>query len=54
MLIKEIYTAPIKNDAAGDEHWYCPDCDVPLECERVSNQYEWYGCPKCGNYIKVD
>ena len=38
-----------------DNEWMCNEHpDTILEFHHMSNQYEYYACPKCGNYIKVD
>ena len=49
-LNREIY-----NVVVLDNEWMCNEhTDTPLEFHHLSSQYEYYACPKCGNYIKVD
>ena len=38
-----------------DNEWMCDKHkDTPLEFHHLSASYEYYACPKCGNFIKVD
>lgn len=38
-----------------DNEWMCDEHpDTVLEFYKLTQQYEYYACPKCGNYIKVD
>ena len=49
-LKREIYSVVVL-----DNEWMCDEHpDTPLEFHHLSSQYEYYACPKCGNYIKVD
>ena len=49
-LNREIYDVKIV-----DNEWMCNQHpDTILEFHHLSSQYEYYACPKCGNYIKVD
>ena len=49
-LNREIYEVVVI-----DNEWMCDEHpDTVLEFHHMSNQYEYYACPKCGNYIKVD
>ena len=49
-LNREIYeVVVIDNEWMWDEH-----PDTILEFHHMDNNYEYYACPKCGNYIKVD
>lgn len=45
----------IHNVEIIDNEWMCNEHpDTILEFHHLSSQYEYYACPKCGNYIKVD
>ena len=49
-LNREIHNVVVLNN-----EWMCNEHpDTPLEFHHMSSQYEYYACPKCGNYIKVD
>ena len=49
-LNREIYEVVVL-----DNEWMCNDHpDTILEFYDMDNNYEYYACPKCGNYIKVD
>lgn len=39
----------INNEWVCNEHPY-----IILEFYDMDNNYEYYACPECGNYIKVD
>lgn len=45
----------IRNVKVENNEWMCDEHpDTVLEFHHMTNQYEYYACPKCGNYIKVD
>lgn len=45
----------IHNVEVIDNEWICNvHKDTILEFHSMSFNYEYYCCPKCGNYIKVD
>lgn len=53
-LNREIYNVSMK-EIDGENHWMCNEHpDTVLEFYDMDNNYEYYACPKCGNYIKVD
>ena len=53
-LNRQIYQVEVK-EIDGTTEWMCNEHpDTVLEFHHMSSQYEYYACPKCGNYIKVD
>lgn len=45
----------IRNVKIINNEWMCNEHpNVILEFHHMSNQYEYYACPECGNYIQVD
>lgn len=49
-LNREIYNVEIV-----DNEWVCDvHTDTILEFYCLTHHHEYYACPKCGNYIKVD
>lgn len=45
----------IHNVKVIDNEWVCNiHEDTILVFHSMSSQYEYYSCPKCGNYIKVN
>lgn len=38
-----------------DNEWMCDEHpDTVLEFHHMDHSYEYYACPCCGNYIKVN
>ena len=45
----------IRDVKVVNNEWMCNvHKDTQLDFHHMTGQYEYYACPKCGNYIKVD